>query len=324
MKPRIGITMGDPAGIGPEILLKALGNITIQKKINPVIIGNRNYLDRIKKKFSLPFSYLSVPLIDIQHPSKKKLCSLGQPSRIAGELSGRFIDRGVKMALAREIDALVTCPINKESFSLTKWGQKYRGHTEMIADLTGAKHFGLMLCYKHLRSIHVTSHIALRDVPKKITSESVFQIIKLAHDTLIRMGIDKPKIGVSGLNPHAGDAGIMGGEEIKVLRPAVLRGKKNGWHVTGPLSPDVVWPLVWQKKYDIGVAMYHDQGQIPIKFLSFKPPNIFGVNITAGIPIIRTSVAHGTAYDIVNRGMASEHSLYDAINMAVKMVRSQK
>jgi 4-hydroxythreonine-4-phosphate dehydrogenase len=234
----------------------------------------------------------------------------------------------VRACLKKRIHAMVTAPINKRSFLMGGWGKKYVGHTEMLAGLTRVTDYALMMVVGRLRAVHVTSHIPLKEVAKSITAARVSATIRLTHHGLRQLGFFKPRIAVCGLNPHAGDGGVLGKEEAGAIFPAVKKCRQNGILVDGPLSADTLWPQVAGGLYDAGVAMYHDQGQIPIKLFGFqfekgKEVLTRGVNVTLGLPIIRTSVAHGTAYDIAGRGVASEGSLLEAIRMAVAMTKSR-
>ena len=324
MKPRIGITIGDPAGIGPEIVLKALSHPAVKRLCRPVVFGNTLFLSRVaarvlRKKYLPPAEYFDVPGAFLPG------LSFGKITAWSGRASGLFIAEAVRAALSGEIDAVVTAPINKQSFRLGGWGKRFTGHTEMLAGLTGARRVALMLVHGCLRAVHVTSHVPLKKVSAALTRARVLETISLTHAALRRMGFARPRIAVCGFNPHAGENGLLGDEERRVIAPAVAAAKRNGIRAEGPLSADSVWPLVLAGVYDVGVAMYHDQGQIPIKLLSFKAgpsgTQVRGINITLGLPIIRTSVAHGTAYEIAGKGTASDASLVDAICLAVTMAK---
>ncbi len=298
MKPRIGITIGDPAGVGPEIVRKALHRPDVLQICVPVTFG------------------------DLGVPSNKSF-RYGVATAANGKASGIYIEAAIQAALTKQIDAVVTAPINKQSFRMGGWGKKFTGHTEMFAKLTGARRVALMLVHGPLRAVHVTSHIPLKKVASALTVSRVLETILLTHQALRKMGIKNPRIAVCGLNPHAGDGGLLGKEERTVIAPAIRKAKQKKVRAEGPLSADTVWPLVRDGVYDAGVAMYHDQGQIPIKLSSFsstgKNTLVRGVNVTLGLPIVRTSVAHGTAYEIAGKGKASEESLVDAIKLAAKM-----
>ncbi|MCB4757453.1 MAG: 4-hydroxythreonine-4-phosphate dehydrogenase PdxA [Elusimicrobia bacterium] len=344
VKPIIGFTMGDPSGIGPEIILRAVSS-PIFKDINPVLIGDFDYFQKIKafliRKFhtrirslkrcpaNTPISpdeigWGGVAVLDMNN-IQGNIPLFGKVTKQGGKASGEYIIKAVELALKGEIDGIVTAPINKEAFFLGGWGKKYPGHTEMVADLTHTKTFALMMIVNNLRAIHVTSHIPLKSVSKHITKIKILETIRLADIGLKQMGLSHPKIAVCGLNPHAGENGLMGKEEKEEIRPAVLAAQKEGITVEGPFPSDTVWPKVSHKNFDVGVAMYHDQGQIPVKMLGMEffqnqLKTFRGINVTLGCPIIRTSVAHGTAFDIAGKRPASPASLIEATQLAAKMV----
>ncbi|MCB4755516.1 MAG: 4-hydroxythreonine-4-phosphate dehydrogenase PdxA [Elusimicrobia bacterium] len=348
MKSRIALTMGDPAGIGPEIVLKASRRLLGDRTCQLFIFGDVDLLQftqklllkdpqPLQKRFDQitfhdfltlnprAFSSHRHVIIDFKNVPLKPY-SLGRATAAGGKASGEYIQAAVKAALDKKIDAVVTAPINKEAFRMGGWGVKYTGHTEMLKALTHSKSVALMLVYHNFRAVHATSHVALKDVPRILTKERIVDTIRLAHEGLKKMGIRRPLIGVCGLNPHAGENGLLGTEEKTKIIPAILLCRKKHINVDGPFSSDVLWPHVLSKNYDAGIAMYHDQGQIPFKLASFQSDksngrfNVHGVNVTLGIPIIRTSVAHGTAYDIAGKGRADETSLFEAVQLAVKMI----
>lgn len=325
MKPTIGISIGDPSGIGPEIVLKSISQPKLKGKCNFVVFGDIELLAWVNKKI---LHRSKLPSAVYENESRLSLpIRFGVVSAANGYCSGRYIEAAIHSAQRGNIDAIVTAPINKESFRLGGWGKRYTGHTEMFSALTGAKKTALMLISGPLRAIHVTSHIPLKDVSRKLTRENVFDTICLADIGLKKLGIRHPKIVVCGLNPHAGENGLLGGEEQRVIGPAIQLALRKGLKVVGPLPADTVWPSVRDGFYDVGVAMYHDQGQIPIKLHSFsngkKGPLVHGINVTVGLPLIRTSVAHGTAFEIAGKGVASEQSLVDAIELALLMVKNK-
>ncbi|MCG3203798.1 MAG: D-threonate 4-phosphate dehydrogenase [Elusimicrobia bacterium] len=323
MKPIIGLTLGDPSGIGPEIVLKVLHLSKFKNRCGFRIYGDQAVLSWVNKhvfkRAHLPraafesFNSLTVPI------------RFGTVQAACGYASGRYVEAAIRDALNHKIDAMVTGPINKESFRMGGWGKRYTGHTEMLAGLTKTEKVALMLVYGSLRAIHVTSHIPLRNVPSNLNQQRVLDTILLAHQGLKQLGKSTPRVAVCGLNPHAGENGLLGTEEQQIIFPAIRKANRKRIHVQGPLSADTVWPMVRDGIYDVGVAMYHDQGQIPIKLLSFstgrKATNVEGVNVTVGLPIIRTSVAHGTAFEIAGKGIASEKSLIQAIELALVMVQ---
>ncbi len=316
-KPVIAITMGDPVGVGPEIILKALVDGRVKRIANPVVIGDRGLLQFLAKKLRL------------KSPSEKNLKNLsdldisrlrpGKPSKKTSEAMINYIEEAVRMALSKEADAIVTAPISKEAAK--KAGFKFPGHTEFIAHLTKTKDFRMMLGGRDLKVILVTIHEPIRKVPGLITTDAVFKTIKITSEAFKRFGLKRPRIAVAGLNPHAGEVGMFGVEEAKFITPAVREAQKLGINAVGPLPPDTVfYRAVKKKEFDCVICMYHDQGLGPLKLLHFDD----GVNSTLGLPIIRTSVDHGTAYDIAWKGAARPDSLIAAIEMAVELSKGEK
>jgi len=349
-KPIVGLTMGDPAGIGPEILLKALTRPGILKAARFVIFGSFSYLEKQKYRFlsrqqqqqyrliQIPYSrnnlILSsfgdaneIPVLDF--PLGQSFIRMGAVNSAHGHLSGQLIKEATLLALKQRLDAVVTGPINKVSFYQGGWGKLYQGHTEMMADLSKAKSVTHMLVKDWFRVVHVTSHIPLKSVSRKIKIKNVIQTIKLAKCGMDLLGIKNPRIAVSGLNPHAGDEGLFGREEKNIILPAVQYCRGKGIHVEGPLSPDIIWPRCFGGEYDVGVAMYHDQGQIPFKLLSFlfsaqkKVVTVSGALLTIGLPFLRVSPCHGSAFDIAGKGIASEQSFLDAVQLAIQLARTR-
>jgi len=313
-KPTIGITMGDPSGIGPEIILKSLFCSEIQSICSPVIYGDAEILNEAKKLTGIKNE---LKIISVTNLDKNDL-SIGNPSVKGGEASILYIREAVKQALEGIIDAIVTAPISKESIHLA--GSIYPGHTEMLKDLTGARNVAMMFEGGDFRVVLVTIHCALSEVPKLITQNRVFDAIELTHNSLVELfNIPSPKIVVCGLNPHAGESGIFGNEEIEHIIPAVRKAKDLGIDVTGPLPADTIFYRARQGIWDAVITMYHDQGLIPFKMLSFDD----GVNVTLGLPIIRTSPDHGTAFDIAWRGKANPSSMIAAIKVAVNLARNR-
>lgn len=325
-KPRIAITMGDPAGIGPEIIMKALSHAQIHAICDPVVIGDAKFLERaiaivesslqihrIAEVAQGKFTEGIVNCVDLD--VALETLSFGELSGSAGHAAFEFVRHAVHLALAREVQGICTAPLNKASLHLG--GHLYPGHTELLAELTGATNFAMMLSSPKLKVIHVTTHLGLVDAIDAIQPARVFTVIQLAHDALRAAGYAAPRIAVCALNPHAGENGLFGrGEEEERIIPAINQAKKQGIAVFGPLAADSVFYQAVQGEYDIVVAMYHDQGHIPVKVLGFET----GVNITVGLPFIRTSVDHGTAFDIAGKGIASESSLLEALVQAVEML----
>lgn len=324
--PVIGITMGDPVGIGPEIIIKALSDRNIYNFCRPIVIGDKSILERevvnLKSRLHVDaisslkkasFSYESVSLLE-DSGLEPDTVHYGQPTSTTGRAMASYILRSVSLAKNREIDAIVTAPINKKS--LNEAGYDYPGHTEMLATLTDTKEFVMMLAGEKLRVVLVTIHCALSQVPRLLSSEKIIKTIRTTHVNLKKyFSLTAPRIAVAGLNPHAGESGIFGKEESEIIAPAVQQAQQQGIDASGPYPPDTLFYHAAQGAFDAVVCMYHDQGLIPLKLLHFDD----GVNITLGLPIIRTSVDHGTAYDIAGRGIANPASLLRAIRIGADM-----
>ena len=325
--PTIAITMGDAAGIGPEIVMKALGAPAVRALCNPLVIGDAA---RLRRAGELVASNLEVvSLGDAREarysPDKVECIDLklipadlpfGKTSAIAGEAAFRYIERAVRIVEQGVAQAICTAPLSKEALHAA--GHKYPGHTELLAALTHTPEVSMMLVAPKLRVIHVTTHIGLLDAIERIDAALVERVIGRAHATLVQAGITNPRIGVCGINPHAGENGLFGrGEEAVKIVPAVEASRARGWNVTGPLPADTLFFLAARGDYDIVVAMYHDQGHGPIKVLGLES----GVNITVGLPVVRTSVDHGTAFDIAGKGIADERSLIEALRQAAELAR---
>ncbi len=328
--PIITITMGDPAGIGPEVILKALRKKEIHQIGRPVVIGDTGVLKRAAKKEG---AFLFQEISDLSGFSEKPGCINvipvshleedsavpGHPCIDGGKAMVDYIFKAVELVNSGSARAMATCPINKELMKGA--GYYFDGHTDLLAHLTGTKDYVMMLAGERLRVALVTIHCALREVPGKLNTEGVLNSIRITCRALEGdFEIQRPRLAVAGLNPHAGEAGLFGDEEEKVIVPAVEKAKKEGIAAEGPFPPDTLFYYAAKGKYDAVVAMYHDQGLIPLKLLHFSD----AVNITLGLPIIRTSVDHGTAYDIAGKGIADPSSLVAAINMAARMASSRK
>ena len=340
MKPTIGITMGDAAGIGPEIIAKALSLKRIYKICRPLVIGDADAMregikvakvhlkiNPIEKISEAQFKHGTIDVLDLKNINLDELV-MGKPQAMAGKASVEYIEKAVELALKGEIQAITTAPISKEAINMA--GYEYAGHTELLAHLTHTKDYAMMLIAGPLRVIHVTTHVSLSEVPNLITKERVYRTIKLAYDAMRRLGIQDPRIAVAGLNPHCGEGGLFGREEIDEIIPAIKLARREGYNVSGPIPPDTVFVRARGGEFDVVVAMYHDQGHIPIKLLGLewdeaekRWKSVGGVNITIGLPIIRTSVDHGTAYGKAGRreGTANPQSLIEAIQVAVKLAR---
>ena len=335
-RPIIAITMGDPAGIGAEIAVKALGNEEIYRKSKPVIIGSRCLIDDalkfipsdlklnvIKNIEEIKGEFGTIDLIDLNNITLDEF-DYGKVSEKAGQASLDYIYKGIDLAMKDLVDAVVTGPIHKKAIKAA--GSPYAGHTEIFAFRTKTKNYAMMLADKNLRVIHVSTHVSLRQACDLVKKERVLTVIHLADKALKDLGIKNPKIGVAGLNPHAGEGGLFGKEEIEEIIPAIVQAKKEGIDVEGPIPPDTIFSKVIGGQYDIAVVMYHDQGHIPMKVIGFKYnketnkwSTMNGVNITVGLPIIRTSVDHGVAFGKAGEGRANEESIVQAIRIAVDL-----
>ncbi|MCA2015065.1 4-hydroxythreonine-4-phosphate dehydrogenase PdxA [Vibrio tritonius] len=325
MKGVIGITMGDPAGIGPEIILKALNTDSLSGT-NCVVFGSVEILKSIiDKKLASPqelkiitsisdaifapgiVNVIDVPLEDMEH------FEIGKVQAQAGDLAYRCIKQATELALKGEINAIATAPLNKEALHLG--GHHYPGHTELLAKLTDTKDYAMVLYTDTLRVIHVTTHIALLKFLQTLNKTRVNTVIDIADKFMRKAGFANPRIAVAGVNPHAGENGLFGHEELEILNPSIAEMREQGVDVYGPCPPDTVFLQASQGQYDIVVAMYHDQGHIPLKLMGFYD----GVNITAGLPFFRTSADHGTAFDIAWTGKANPESMVKSVELAVKL-----
>lgn len=329
-RPTLAITMGDPAGIGPEIIVKTFVHAKIWKWCAPLVIGSPTVLERTAQALQIPMKIVSVPEYPQQNgqnisrrghlpvldPLEGPLGRFrkGQASAISGDASVRYIQKAVHLAQAGTVHGIVTAPINKKAIHLA--GHHYPGHTEMLAALTQTKESGMMILGGPLKIMFVTTHVAIRDLSQSITTSNVLRAIRLAESGLRRsFHITRPRIGVAGLNPHAGEGGLFGDEEEQAIAPAVKRARVSGIRCTGPFPADTLFGKAVSGEFDGVVAMYHDQGLVALKTVAFG----HCVNITVGLPFIRTSVDHGTAYDIVGKGKADPTSLIEAMALAAQL-----
>ncbi|WHY72141.1 4-hydroxythreonine-4-phosphate dehydrogenase PdxA [Fictibacillus enclensis] len=326
-KSIVGITMGDAAGVGPEIILKSLAHQEIYDLCAPFVIGDAKILERAKSYVNSELAVQTITEEELDNPDFQfgtVYCldlnllpgdlPVGEVSSIAGHAAFEYLSKAIDLANQKRIDAICTAPLNKEA--LHKGGHKYPGHTEILAELTNTDEFSMMLSAPNLKVIHVTTHVGILDAVKMINPERVYRVIKLAHDTLKKSGIETPRIAVCGINPHAGENGLFGyGEEEEKVIPGVRKAQEEGIKVVGPLPADTLFFRTVRGDFDIVVAMYHDQGHGPVKVLGLDA----GVNITVGLPIIRTSVDHGTAFDIAGKGIAEEKSMSEALRQAVEL-----
>lgn len=340
MKKIVGITMGDPAGIGPEIAIKALNKQALYDRCQPLLIGDKSvlhyYLDKhpeldlavnvVKTPSEGTFTFGTIDLIDLAIVKMEDL-PIGEVSKVGGNAAFQYVKKVIELAMADEIDATVTNPLNKEAMNAA--GHHYAGHTEIYADLTGTEKYTMMLADGNLRVVHVSTHVSLREACDRATKERVLDVIRIADQACKNLGIAEPRIAVAGLNPHCGENGLFGQEEIKEINPAVTAAQAEGIKAYGSLPADTVFSKANGGMYDIVVAMYHDQGHIPLKTLGFVYDQksgawevVKGVNITLGLPIIRTSVDHGTAFDQAGKWTASEFSLENAIDYAIRLAEN--
>lgn len=324
-RPCIGLTLGDPAGIGPELCLRMLADRAVLRRCTPVVFGDAALLDRVAEATRLPRPRCVVTLaqwrvspprmpvvVDLQCVNNDRV-KPGRVSAACGWAAQRCINVAVEEALAGRIAAITTAPIHKESFRLA--GVPHPGHTELLAALTHAKCYCMMMMSDRISTALVTTHTAFYRVPALLTTRRIFEVIELAAAAMRRVLGRPPRIGVCGLNPHAGEHGIMGREEQRVIEPAILAAQKRGIAVEGPLPPDTAFLPDRIKLTDAYVCMYHDQGLIPFKMLAFET----GVNVTLGLPIVRTSPDHGTAFDIAWTGRANPASMQQSIVCAVRL-----
>ena len=324
-RPRIAITMGDAAGVGPEVVMKSLAHAEVYQRARPLVIGDAA---RLRVAGSLVGSRLTVRSIDSADqagyvPGAVDCLDLklipaglawGKLSPVAGDAAFQFVKCATRLAMAHQVEALCTAPLNKEA--LRAGGHAYPGHTEMLAELTGTPEVSMMLTAPNLRVIHVTVHMGLLDAIARIEPGLVERTIARGHAVLVAAGLPRRKVGVCGINPHAGENGLFGrGEEETKIAPAIAACRARGWEVEGPLPADTLFYRAARGDFDMVVAMYHDQGHGPVKVLGLEA----GVNITVGLPVIRTSVDHGTAFDIAGTGVADEGSMLEALRQAAEL-----
>ena len=343
MKPLIAVTMGDAAGIGPEIIAKALALGETYEICRPIVVGDGGAMGMGVEVSGLKleihpvgalsealFAHGRIDVLDLENIDVERLV-MGRPQAMAGRASVEYVTRAAELAMRREVDAIVTAPLSKEAMNMAGYG--YTGHTELLAELSGTEDFAMMLMAGPLRVVHVTTHVALSRVPGLITRERVLKTIVLADSAARSLGVERPRVAVAGLNPHVGEGGLFGSEEIESIGPAVEEARRMGLTVEGPVPADTVFARAAGGAHDVVVAMYHDQGHIPVKLAGFRWSEgsgrweaMGGVNITLGLPFIRTSVDHGTAYGKAGRreGTANPQSLIDALKTAVDMVKARR
>lgn len=341
-RPILAITMGDPAGIGPEITVKALSDPAVYEACRPLVVGDLSVMERVMPIVSdgsitlrpagsvsqAVFRHGVIDVLDLGTLDGHFLTP-GQVSQEAGQAAYLYVERAIRLAQSGEVDATVTNPINKEAINLA--GYHYAGHTEIYAHLTGTKNYTMLLAHQSLRVVHVSTHLSLRQACDAVKKERVLDVIRIAHDACRRLGIAAPRIAVAGLNPHSSENGLFGTEEAEEILPAIAAARGLGLDAQGPVPPDTVFCKAMGGVYDIVVSMYHDQGHIPLKLMGFRMDqatggwtSVSGVNITLGLPIIRTSVDHGTAFDQAYKGTANPTSLREAIDYAVRLANEQR
>lgn len=341
-RPIIGITMGDPVSIGPEISIKAFLERRLYDDARLVIIGDAKVMKLAVKTLKLEqsiqinpigaveearFEFGIIDVIDLNTVDMEQF-HFGKISAMAGETAFRCVEKVIQLAMQGKVDATVTNALNKEAIKMA--GYDFAGHTEIYASMTQTEKYTMMLAHEDLRVVHVSTHVSLREACDRVKKDRVLEVIEIAHTACKNLGIESPKIGVAGLNPHAGENGLFGREEIEEIVPAIEDARQQGIHVEGPIPPDTIFSKARGGWYDVVVAMYHDQGHIPLKLIGFEYDRqkqewkaVEGVNITIGLPIIRTSVDHGTAYDRAGKGDANPLSLINAIDYAIALSKNR-
>jgi 4-phospho-D-threonate 3-dehydrogenase / 4-phospho-D-erythronate 3-dehydrogenase len=336
-RPILGVTMGDPAGVGPEIVARAAAEPPVRRHSRPVVIGAASTMRAALGLVGSPLTLHAVTRVDgcrwadgtieVLDLANVDMDCLPRAavSAAAGKAAYEYIERAVSLAQAHEIHGIVTAPINKEALAAA--GMPHTGHTEILARLSGTRDFAMLLMGHELRVIHVTTHVSLRQVPDLITKERVLKTLRLAQTTMTGLGRRGARIAVAGLNPHAGEDGLFGDEEQTSIVPAIEAARAEGMTVVGPLPADTLFSRARGGEFDIVVAMYHDQGHIPVKTLGFNYDEaskqwtgLSGVNVTVGLPFLRVSVDHGTAFDRAWKGIANPESMIEAIDVAVRML----
>jgi 4-hydroxythreonine-4-phosphate dehydrogenase len=339
-RPLVGITMGDPAGVGPEIVVKALAVPEVAASCRALVVGDASIMRAALELVGAPLELRAVDRVADGRfvPGTLECLDLGQVdartlprgavSAEAGRAAYAYIERAVRLCQGGDVDAMVTAPVNKEALGAA--GLPHTGHTEILAQLSDTRDFAMLLMGKDLRVIHVTTHVALRRVPELVTRDRVLRVVRLAGQAMAGMGVPRPRIAVCGLNPHAGEDGLFGDEERTAIGPALEAARAEGLDVTGPLPADTLFSRARGGEFDIVVAMYHDQGHVPVKTVGFTFDQargtwtgLSGVNVTVGLPFLRVSVDHGTAFDRAWKGIANPESMIEAIEVAVRMLTAR-
>jgi len=329
-RPLLAITMGDPCGVGPEIIVKALADPELYRLCRPLVVGHPAFLEENLKFADRELSVRQVEgpedglyqsgTIDVLSPGDLDLEKIetGKVCPEGGRGAVQWVQTAADLALEGRVHGLVTAPLNKEA--MNRAGFSYAGHTELLGEQTRTRDYRMMLAAERLKVVHATTHLALHDVPSRLTQERVFTTITLTQQALEDLGVVRPRIAVAGLNPHAGESGLFGREDAEIIRPAVEQVRAQGWEVCGPVPPDTAFYRAYQGEFDAVVAMYHDQGHVPVKLVAFTE----AVNITLGLPIVRTSVDHGTAFDIAGKGVADHRNLLQAIRLGARLASVRK
>ncbi len=321
MTPLVAVTMGDPAGVGPEIIAKTFADPDFHARNRALVVGDAGMLKRAAQLVGLPLEINEIPEPEdatftpgtadvLQVGELPPDLPFGELDAGAGDAAFRYVEKATGLASAGRVAAIATAPLNKEAMHLA--GHGYPGHTEILADLTGTEDYAMMLVTDELKVIHVSTHVSLREAIDRAQPERELAVIRLAHESLKKLGVGSPRVAVAGLNPHAGENGLFGKEDLEKIRPAVKAALDEGMDVSGPWAPDTVMMRARQGHFDVVVVQYHDQGHIPIKLMGFDT----GVNVTVGLPFFRTSVDHGTAFDIAGTGKADHASLAAALDLA--------
>ena len=326
-KPAIAITMGDPCGIGPEVVVKALADPRVYASCRPMVIGNTYAMNQAVKATGLPLSIretddptcagedpATVDVVDIHNLNPEDI-TVGQISVPCGKAAMEWVSKAGQLALAGVVDGIATAPLNKEAAAMA--GYESIGHTELLQELSGARIVPTMLMSKNLRVVHLTTHRSLRVACDYVKKDRILDFLQLTHDSFVKWGFPNPRIAAAGLNPHNSDGGLIGNEEADEIAPAVAAARERGINVVGPIPADSVFPQAIEGRYDAVLAMFHDQGHIPVKVYGFEE----SVTANLGLPFVRTSVDHGTAFDIAGQGIAQHVSMLESIRLAVELAR---
>jgi 4-hydroxythreonine-4-phosphate dehydrogenase len=326
-KPAIAITMGDPCGIGPEVVVKALANPQVYASCRPVVVGNTFAMQQAVKLTGLALTINEtddpttagrlpgvVDVVDIHNLNPEDI-TVGQISIPCGRAAMEWVSKAGQLALAGIVDGLATAPLNKEAASLA--GFQSIGHMELLQELSGARTVATMLLARNLRVVHLTTHRSLRLACDYVKKDRILDFLQLTHDSFVKWGFTDPRIAAAALNPHGSDGGLLGSEEAEEIAPAVRAARERGINVVGPIPADIVFHQAIQGRYDTVLCMYHDQGHIPVKVYGFEE----SITANLGLPFVRTSVDHGTAFDIAGKGIADSTSMLESIRLAVGLAR---